>query len=138
MAVADIDRYTRLMGRWQPNARGRLEQAAMELRELQPEQKINIYRIIQEQLNNILKHAQANHVDIRLYNVQEQVSLRLTDDGKGFDPSGVSFKDHYGLTGMQERVGRLGGAFSLKTSIGNGTEVHFKIPINVKEKVERI
>ncbi len=53
---------------------------------LLPEQKINIYRIIQEQLNNILKHSQASAVSIELNKDREQIRLRLEDDGKGFDP----------------------------------------------------
>src|SRR6185437_4801520 len=64
----------------------RLNVSGLDEEALLPEQKMNIYRIIQEQLNNILKHAQADTVVIELNKIKEQVRLRLTDDGRGFDP----------------------------------------------------
>jgi PAS domain S-box-containing protein len=99
----------------------RLDVAGLDEDELQPEQKINIYRIIQEQLNNILKHAQANHVDIRLYNVQEQVSLRLTDDGKGFDPR--IRRKGVGISNIISRAELYNGKVEIESAPGKGCQL---------------
>ena len=99
----------------------RLDIAGLEEDELLPEQKINIYRIIQEQLNNILKHAQANNVDIELYNVQDQVSLRLTDDGKGFDPR-IRWKG-VGISNIISRAELYNGKVEIESAPGKGCQL---------------
>ena len=99
----------------------RLDVAGLDEDELQPEQKINIYRIIQEQLNNILKHAQANNVDIELHNVQEQVSLRLTDDGKGFDPR--IRRKGVGISNIISRAELYNGKVEIESAPGKGCQL---------------
>ena len=99
----------------------RLDVAGLDEDELQPEQKINIYRIIQEQLNNILKHAQANNVDIELYNAQEQVSLRLTDDGKGFDPR--IRRKGVGISNIISRAELYNGKVEIESAPGKGCQL---------------
>jgi PAS domain S-box-containing protein len=99
----------------------RLDVAGLGEDELLPEQKINIYRIIQEQLNNILKHAQANNVDIELYNVQDQVSLRLTDDGKGFDPR-IRWKG-VGISNIISRAELYNGKVEIESAPGKGCQL---------------
>jgi len=99
----------------------RLDVAGLDEDELQPEQKINIYRIIQEQLNNILKHAQANNVDIELYNEQEQVSLRLTDDGKGFDPR--IRRKGVGISNIISRAELYNGKVEIESAPGKGCQL---------------
>lgn len=99
----------------------RLDVAGLDEDELQPEQKINIYRIIQEQLNNILKHAQANNVDIELHNEQEQVSLRLTDDGKGFDPR--IRRKGVGISNIISRAELYNGKVEIESAPGKGCQL---------------
>jgi len=99
----------------------RLDIAGLEEDELHPEQKINIYRIIQEQLNNILKHAQANNVDIELHNVREQVWLRLTDDGKGFDPR-IRWKG-VGISNIISRAELYNGKVEIESAPGKGCQL---------------
>lgn len=99
----------------------RLDVAGLGEDELLPEQKINIYRIIQEQLNNILKHAQANNVDIELYNVQDQVSLRLTDDGKGFDPR--IRRKGVGISNIISRAELYNGKVEIESAPGKGCQL---------------
>lgn len=85
---------------------------------LLPEQKINVYRIIQEQLNNILKHAQASSVSIELNKQREQIRLCVEDDGKGFDPrmrrSGV------GISNIMSRAELYNGRVEIDSSPGKG------------------
>jgi PAS domain S-box-containing protein len=93
---------------------------------LMPEsQKLMVFRIIQEQLNNIVKHAEATHVNISLVNDQGHLVLEVTDDGKGFDTATI--KRGLGLTNMKNRAELLGGNFSLFSSPGKGTSVHVNI-----------
>jgi PAS domain S-box-containing protein len=96
----------------------RLTVSGVDENTLLSEQKINIYRIIQEQLNNILKHAQANTVLLELNKVGEQICLRVADDGKGFDTrvrrSGV------GISNIISRAELYNGKVEIDSSPGNG------------------
>jgi PAS domain S-box-containing protein len=85
---------------------------------LLPEQKINIYRIIQEQLNNILKHAQASSVVLELNKMQEQIRLRVTDDGRGFDTR--TRRKGVGLSNIISRAELYNGKVEIDSSPGKG------------------
>ncbi|HEV2479843.1 MAG TPA: PAS domain S-box protein, partial [Puia sp.] len=80
----------------------RLTISGVEENALLPEQKINVYRIIQEQLNNILKHAQASSVSIELNKQREQIRLLVEDDGRGFDPR--MRRDGVGISNIMSRA----------------------------------
>jgi signal transduction histidine kinase len=87
-----------------------------------------LYRITQEALHNIVKHASARHVTVEL--VQSDGVLRLTvvDDGCGFDPS-QDFPGHIGLHSMPERAAKLGGHVAVDSSPGAGARVVAEIPL---------
>jgi len=89
----------------------------------------HIYRIIQEALNNICKYAIATAVKIDISQTNEELYLRIKDNGRGFDPEQVS--GGYGLRGMQERVDILQGNFELKSQPGNGCCITIEIPIHI-------
>lgn len=95
--------------------------------------EISAFRVVQEACNNIVKHANAMHVNVRLELVDDQLSGTITDDGDGFDISGVELGASggwaVGLMGMRERVALLGGDLRIDSGIGNGTSVHFLVPI---------
>ncbi len=92
----------------------------------------NLYRIVQEALSNILKHAEARAVSVLLQTRDHYLSLIIEDDGRGFDeedvsrdtPSAVS-----GLLGMRERAILLNGACEIDSSPGTGTTIHVRIPL---------
>jgi ligand-binding sensor domain-containing protein/signal transduction histidine kinase len=94
--------------------------------------------IAREALYNALVHSSAGMIEIATRCESGQMAFSVRDNGIGFDPSQVSFDNHYGLTGMQERVKRLGGSFALKTKVGGGTEVHFSIRAKSRDTVERV
>ena len=96
----------------------RLNVSGLKEEGLQAEQKINIYRIIQEQLNNILKHAQARTVVIELNKIREQVRLRLTDDGKGFDPR--ARRKGVGISNIISRAELYNGKVEIESAPGKG------------------
>lgn len=85
---------------------------------LLPEQKINLYRIIQEQLNNILKHAQASTVVIELHKTKEQILLQVKDDGKGFDPR--IRRNGVGISNIISRAELYNGRVEIESAPGKG------------------
>jgi len=87
-----------------------------------------LYRIAQEALHNIVKHAHASHVDLRLRSKADGLVLEVQDDGRGFDPSG-SFPGHLGLHSMRERVERAGGRLEVVSAAGQGTRVRARLPL---------
>ena len=96
----------------------RLAISGVEESALQPEQKINVYRIIQEQLNNILKHAQASTVMIELNKEEEQIRLLVADDGKGFDPR--LRRDGVGISNIISRAELYNGRVEIDSAPGKG------------------
>ena len=77
-----------------------------------------VFRIFQEVLTNVLRHAQANHFNAQLVFEEGEIRLTLSDDGKGFDVARVR---GLGLLGMEERVKHLGGTLHLRSQPGGGT-----------------
>ncbi|MBI3941823.1 MAG: GAF domain-containing sensor histidine kinase [Chloroflexi bacterium] len=87
-----------------------------------------LYRIAQEALTNIARHACASNVSIELVTTLEQVTLAMEDDGRGFDPTQVPASS-YGLIGLNERVKLLGGTLELQSWPGSGTALKISIPL---------
>jgi two-component system sensor histidine kinase DegS len=109
----------------------RVETRNME-RELSPETQILLFRIAQEALNNIRKHARASMVTIRVEGGENNITMTVTDDGQGFEApgkiEGMVSAGRLGLMGMHERARLLNGTLQIKSAPGKGTEVTVKIP----------
>ena len=102
----------------------------------------SLYRIVQEALTNIARHAQANQVSIVLtYNLGE-VNLTIEDNGKGFNVPEVLEQRvanrKFGLFGIQERVVVLGGSFQIESALGQGTTIYVKVPEGLRVDAENI
>lgn len=95
---------------------------------IQPEQALGLFRILQECLNNILKHAMANLVTVELSEKKDYLLLQVTDNGVGFDKNNCGRPDSYGLIGMKEQVSMLSGKFNITSKVGEGTKVSVEIP----------
>ena len=93
-----------------------------------PEVETALYRLVQESLTNIVKHARARSVSIVLTRRAESVSVIVEDDGVGFEPVRVS-GDGIGLLGMRERVGLCGGRVVIESRPGAGTTVVAEVPV---------
>ncbi|RAJ90030.1 signal transduction histidine kinase [Larkinella arboricola] len=88
------------------------------------EKAINLYRIVQECLTNIIKHSQATEATVRLNRQTGQLQLTVSDNGRGIDARAVqSPKSGFGLLGLRERVGLLGGTLEIISQPGGGTQV---------------
>src|SRR5262249_10811225 len=86
-----------------------------------------LYRIAQEALHNVVKHARATEARIVLMSDERGVRLSVIDNGTGFDQGQVP-SGHLGLEGMRSRAERLGGTFSVASAPGQGTEVSVRVP----------
>ena len=92
-----------------------------------------LYRIAQEALQNVVRHARATEVTLRLSQKDgDELTLDIRDNGVGFDPSG-SFPGRLGLNSMRERVVRLGGVFTLESLPDQGTHLMASIPLAAAE-----
>ncbi len=93
-----------------------------------------IYRIVQEALTNIAKHAGAKSIRINLYGGKDAIRLTVQDDGKGFDPEHLVSRG-MGLVGMEERMKELGGSVSVHSTLGRGTIIEAAAPLPVPDEV---
>ena len=96
---------------------------------------INLYRIVQEAMNNALKHAQARKIDIKLTVCTDEyqhknIVLTIADDGVGMNMAAVDQTQHFGLLGMRERVQGFHGSFNLISEPNQGTTLNISIPLN--------
>ena len=96
---------------------------------LASEIETTLYRIAQEALNNIAKHASAQHVEIILERRSDQVSLIVGDDGVGFDAAEMNGERRgFGLLGMQERAALVGASVQIESTPGEGTTIFVRTP----------
>jgi two-component system sensor histidine kinase UhpB len=82
-----------------------------------------LYRIAQEALNNVLRHAHARHVAVSLRQNEQAVTLEIADDGTGCDPAGARNDGGLGMRGMEERAAEIGARFEIESAAGSGTTV---------------
>jgi signal transduction histidine kinase len=106
-----------------------LHTAGLNTDRLASEIETTLYRIAQEALNNIAKHARARHVEIILERRPDHVSLIVVDDGVGFDPAEIDGdRRGFGLLGMQERAALVGASLEIESAPGEGTTILVRMP----------
>jgi PAS domain S-box-containing protein len=93
-----------------------------------PEAAVALFRIAQEALNNVLKHAQAKSVRIDVSATDEELVLDVHDDGRGFDPRAAR-RGRWGMTTMRERAEAAGGQLHVDATPGQGTRIHARVPL---------
>jgi len=96
--------------------------------DLPDEYKICVYRLVQEALNNAVRHSQARNAKVRVTGGANGIEIEVSDDGRGFDPQRTR---GLGILGMEERVRRLGGSLAVRSSPGQGTVVRAELPTPV-------
>ena len=106
---------------------------AVSERRFQPEVETALYRIVQEALNNVNKHAHARNAHVALRTNRGNVVVTVDDDGDGFDPyDTVVRRKGIGLIGIRERVQMIGGSLDIESDAGKGTTLFVKAPIESK------
>jgi signal transduction histidine kinase len=95
---------------------------------LSPELESTVYRLVQEALTNVVKHARAERVDLRVGEENGRIDVSVRDDGVGFDPAARA--PGFGLVGMRERLAMVGGTLQIDSSPGKGTELRAELPLS--------
>jgi signal transduction histidine kinase len=112
-------------------------QALDNIDEVFPEDlRINFYRIVQESVSNVIKHAEATEVSVHVERTALEVLLTIRDNGKGFTPRAAKSdgeRTGFGVTGMEERALTLGGRLTVQSAPGQGTTLTVRIPIAEKK-----
>jgi Signal transduction histidine kinase len=107
-------------------------EAAVPAQRLPAHIEVALFRIVQEALANVAKHANAGHVDVRLTDDEREITVTVADDGRGFDVAHALGRagptESVGLLGMQERARLLGGRLEIRPRDGGGTIVCVAVP----------
>jgi signal transduction histidine kinase len=119
-----FDRYTT-----QFKIEANFQHSGLEGRRFEPEIETAAYRIVQEALTNVARHARVDHVEVRISADEESLSIRITDTGVGFEPDSLSVRATGGLSGMRERAILLGGRLQVESSPGRGTSLTAELPL---------
>jgi PAS domain S-box-containing protein len=125
--VAALRHYLETFGR-QHHLAVRFETVDLDDGRLPPQVEASLYRIVQEALTNVMRHAQASRVSVLLKRRGDQVVLILEDDGVGFDPETAAQSGRLGLLGIRERVEALSGTLVVESAVGAGTTVFVEVP----------
>ena len=91
-----------------------------------------IFRLVQESLTNVVKHAEAEHVEIEVSEADGRIAVCVHDDGRGFYPARPG--EGFGLLGMRERVSLLGGDLNVESTAGAGTTVTASVPATLRRR----
>ena len=100
--------------------------------ELPETHTITLFRIFQETLNNILKHAKAKHVQVEIVKGEDHLELVIEDDGVGFDDTARNKPRSFGLRGIHERIAHLGGTVKISSALGEGTRIAIFVPLEAE------
>jgi signal transduction histidine kinase len=111
---------------------------SQEVGRLGPETEMTIYRIVQEALHNVAKHAQASKTNISMTRNNGTVKVLVEDDGVGIFPSGNFRGNSFGLAGIKERVSMLGGVVRVVSLKGQGTRIEIDVPAIEREQEQEI
>jgi len=102
--------------------------------QLKGDKRIVLYRVVQEALNNVARHAQASRVDVRIQKLENAICLQISDNGKGFSTARVLHakrQNRLGLLGIRERLTMVNGNFSIESVPGKGTTIEARIPLGI-------
>ncbi|MBC3884875.1 MASE3 domain-containing protein [Undibacterium griseum] len=92
-----------------------------------------IYRIVQESLTNVARHAEASYVQIEFQRNNEQLRFTIADNGKGIDEQDMSKSQSFGLVGMRERIKAMNGEFCVSSPAGEGTVIEIQLPLHAEQ-----
>jgi two-component system, NarL family, sensor histidine kinase UhpB len=106
-------------------------------RRLPPSVELALYRMAQEALNNVARHAQATHAHLSIAFTPQDVTLQVSDDGKGFEvpksPAEFAPGGHFGLLGLHERAELIGADLDIRSSPVQGTWIKIRLPVTLSE-----
>jgi signal transduction histidine kinase len=107
-------------------------------RRLPPEVELALYRMAQEALSNVTRHAQASQASVSAIFEPEVVSLEVSDNGQGFEvprgPAEFAPRGHFGLLGLHERAELIGARLDIRSAPGRGARIRVSLPLSIDEK----
>ena len=112
--------------------RASLTSFTMKLEQLDTTRRTVLFRVAQEALNNVARHAQASRVEVSIQKLPDCICMKIKDDGKSFDVERALHANggkRLGLLGMRERLEMIGGSFTVQSAPGKGTTVQAQIPL---------
>lgn len=124
-----IEHYTA-----QTKIRVNFKHSGLEKRRFTPEVETAAYRLVQEALTNVARHANVQEATVRLWTLHRTLSIEVEDSGKGFDPDSVMASETSGLAGMRERAILLGGQLKIDSRVGGGTRLIAELSIADNEQ----
>ena len=95
---------------------------------------LSLFRVLQEALQNAVKHSRSGHFEVSFIGIPNSIELRVRDAGIGFDPATAMKHRGLGLISMQERIKLLHGEFSIASHANRGTTIHAKVPLTTREE----
>jgi signal transduction histidine kinase len=101
--------------------------------ELESDLTLCLYRVIQESLANVLRHSGASHAMVSLQRREREITLKIADDGRGFDPESASAGQGIGLFSMRERLRLVSGRINVCSQPGAGTEITVTVPLHAQK-----
>ncbi len=121
----------------QTNVSVRFEHAGLEEQRFAPEVETTAYRIVQEALTNVARHADVSEVTVRLWTDADTLFVVIVDQGRGFDPQAMRARASTGLAGMHERAALLGGSLTIEAVSGEGTRLTAALPLRSGDSYEQ-
>lgn len=125
--IAALRQYIETFSR-QYNIKTQFEVVGLDDKRLPPTVETNLYRIVQEALTNVVRHARASRVDVLLERRGDQMVTIIEDNGVGFDAEAAGQSGRLGLLGMRERAEMLGGTLAIESTIGSNTTIYVEVP----------
>jgi NarL family two-component system sensor histidine kinase LiaS len=95
-----------------------------------------LWRLIQEALSNVARHSQASRVHLHLERSEQQVTLSLSDNGQGFDPSAIERRESFGLRSIRERIEQVRGTIRIRSTRGTGTRIIVHCPLSQEQATQ--
>jgi signal transduction histidine kinase len=124
---AALRQYIETFGR-QNNLNTQFEAVGLDDKRLLPAVETNLYRVVQEALTNVIRHAKATHVDVLLERRGDHLLAIIEDNGVGFDTDAAGQSSRLGLLGMRERAEMLSGNLMIESTVGAGTTIYVEVP----------
>ncbi|MDE0536017.1 tetratricopeptide repeat-containing sensor histidine kinase [Tenacibaculum sp. L6] len=116
------------------NSELKFDVSAQNINRYNQEFEIKIFNVIQELINNILKHSKAQHAEIKLKEEEDQLTVLVKDDGVGFSTSSSSFSDGIGLNQIEARIQMMNGKLNIDSQKNIGTSIYISVPILKEQK----
>ncbi|WP_370642890.1 sensor histidine kinase [Sporosarcina sp. ACRSM] len=129
--IPTLKKYLSTIEEYEKNVEIHFRSAGQEQR-FQSDFEVSVFRLVQESVSNALKHGKADDIWVKVEWLRDIMNIIIKDNGQGFDQNEVKDKS-FGLIGMRERIDLLKGNMTISSTIGNGTTIHFQIPLEANK-----